>query len=569
MQLNEQQKKSYNTYRAEGMSPEKALTLATKNTDNQYNPALEAGVDNILFGKKSLTSAVGRGLKEAAFSGFETVYKDTQKYGAGFALAKSPLSLAAGLGRGVGEVAGGILETADDLTGEVVSGALQPVVEDAVNSDIGQDILASLNELDEKGRGIPGDIFDSLDLLGVTALAKSGAANSIKSSIKSSIRSNVDNLAKTSIRSTARNATSKLSDFLPKANTLQELGDSAVETGLKGINKFREIPAKLSESAKRSIDRRIVRTSTANPELAKKSIVDLYKKGIVPGVKKKNKTIKNIDKIDEAIKRTVPALAKKYDDALSTTDDHIRTFAEIIDTEKKDVFSKLQEGLEQAGKDQKVIDTQPILDELDILLDTERANFSPELRQAIQKARNNLADELPDGTFKSKTISPSGAQDLIADLNAELQAFYRGSTSGTNGDVVIRNLIANNLRKMTDDVFEDIGEGSFKDLKGRYADLKKLEDDVVHRAVFEAQKGGGLADLTDILSAGDIVSGAISPVFLAKGTAQFFTKEIIKSLSDKSELIRQMFLYGKNLPEEAAEAAVKATPAATVTPNTN
>jgi hypothetical protein len=74
-----------------------------------------------------------------------------------------------------------------------------------------------------------------------------------------------------------------------------------------------------------------------------------------------------------------------------------------------------------------------------------------------------------------------------------------------------------------------------------------MEDDVVHRAVYEAQKGGGLADLTDVLSAGDVVAGAFSPAFLARGVSQFFTKEVLKELNSKDELVRQMFLYGKNL----------------------
>lgn len=652
-ELNEQQIKQYNSYRAEGMTPERALSLATKDSDNQYNPAIEKGVDNILFGKKSLTSAIGSGIKNAAYSGFKTVYDDTKQYGAGFALAKAPLSIAAGLGRGVGDVVGGVLETADDLTGEVASDFLMPVVESAVNSDVGQYLLQKGVELDQKGRGIPSDIFDALNLLGITAVAKSGAATSIKQSVLSA----TDDIVKTGVKGTVQNtfkAGGSLFDMFkrPKVtspsvtkievnlgniekiladkldNTLvakslddirdalktqnpsgfsddllnkidellkdksitpeekatlktylddienvlksedgpsavegvinnilgttdriadgsvgiiTRLSDEVVDRGLKTVDKIKSVPNAISERAKGAIDRRIVRVATNNPEQAAENILDLYKRSVVPGVKKKNKTIANIKQIDEAVKRSVPQLSKKYDVQ------DLEDFANAISSEKKAIFAEIEKGLIDAGDKGRAINMQPIVDELDALLKTERAEFSTPLRRAIERAKSEIVEELPDGTIQAKFISPTGAQDLIADLNAQLQAYYRGSTSGTNADVIVDNLVVNNLRKTVDDIVDDLGEGSFKELKSRYGDLKKMEDDVVHRAVFEAQKGGGLSDLTDILSAGDVAAGALDPAFFAKGVTQFLTKEVIKSLSDKDELVRQMFLYGKNL----------------------
>ncbi len=184
-QLNEAQKKQYNSYRAAGMSPERALSLTTKDADNKFNPALDAGVDNIIFGKKSLTSGIAGAIGEAAFGGFKEVYNDTKEYGAGFALAKAPLSLVAGAGRGVEKAVGTVLETADDLTNESVSDFLTPYAEKVANSDVTQYLVQKGVELDQKGRGVPSDILDALNILGVTAVAKSGAAKTIKSSILS------------------------------------------------------------------------------------------------------------------------------------------------------------------------------------------------------------------------------------------------------------------------------------------------------------------------------------------------------------------------------------------------
>jgi len=229
-ELNEAQVKQYNTFRAAGISAERALAMATEDADNKYNPVLEAGVDNVLFGKGSLTEAVGRGLKNAAFSGFKTVYDDTQQHGAGFALLKSPLSIAAGLGRGVGDVVGGALETADDLTGEITSDFLQPYVESAVNSDVGQYLMQKAVELDANGRGIPSDILDTLNLVGLGALVKSGAASTIKNRIVNVTKEAFEGSA--GIGDDVRRAGDSLSDFLsrgrndaPAAGTLDELID--------------------------------------------------------------------------------------------------------------------------------------------------------------------------------------------------------------------------------------------------------------------------------------------------------------------------------------------------------
>lgn len=650
-ELNEKQIKQYNAFRAEGMTPEKALALATQGDDNQYNPAIEAGVDGILFGKKSLTSAIGNGLKNAAYSGFKTVYDDTQKYGAGFALLKSPLSLVAGVGRGVGDIVGGALETADDLTGEAVSGFTMPLVEGAVNSDVGQYLMNKATEWDQKGRGVPGDILDSLNLLGWGALAKGGTASALRNTIINATKEGVgitagtagkvrtglsgflnarkvvspgvttiedslsgitkilsENLDNPSLLSSIdeikailkeKNPTAffdtvktKVDDLLKDADVIPEqktalenyirqiegvlkddnaggivesflsgasskvdniadrsvsviegLSDDLIDKGLKTIDKVRSIPAAISGRAKQAIDRRIVRIAESDPVVASDNILSLYKRGIVPGVKKKNKTIANIKSIDEAVKETVPQLAKKYDVQ------DIEDFANVINLEKKSIFAEIEKGLVDAGNKGRAIDTKPIIDELDKLLASERAEFSTPLKNAIARARKELVDTNADGSIEiPKKMSPTGAQDIIADLNAQLQSYYRGSTAGTNADVIVDNLVVNNLRKSVDDIVDDLGEGSFKELKRKYGNLKKMEDDVVHRAVFEAQKGNGItSDMTDILSAGDIMAGAINPVFFAKGAAQFLTKEVIKSLSDKDELIRQMFLYGKSI----------------------
>ena len=323
-------------------------------------------------------------------------------------------------------------------------------------------------------------------------------------------------------------------------NIVERLSDGAIEGVMKTAENVRNVPAAIANRVQGANDRRIVRIATSDQKTALENILELYKTGIVPGVKKKNKTIANINQIDEAVKRLVPELAKKYDV------EDIADFAGVISIEKKAIFSQIEEGLEAAGKAKREIDLQSIVDELDKLATTERASFSSPLRKAIERAKSELIVETPDGNIIVKKVSANGAQDLIADLNAALQPQFRGAR--TNADDVIDFLLVNNLRKLTDDVVDDLGSGSFKDLKAQYADLKKIEDDVVHRAVFEAQKGNGLASsISDVTSAADLAAGAFSPAFLARSAGGFITKEVTKAMNDKDELIRQMFLYGKNV----------------------
>jgi len=544
-QLTDEQKKQYNSYRAAGMPPERALAIATQNEDNAYNPAVTEGVDNILFGNRSLTAGIIGGVKEAAFGGIREISNDMQKYGVGTALAKSPLSLIAGAGRGVGTAVGSVFETADDLTGETISQAINPAIESALQSDFAKRTADGFGKIDEAAYGIPSDILDSLNLVGWGAVVKGGTASSIRNQILNRSKSMLETGAKAG--DALAPVKSSLSDFIksPVQNTV----DAGIEAAGKIVDGVKAIPEGAANVMSNAIDRKIVRTATTDTAKAEANMLDLYKKGIVPGVKKKNKTITNIENIDEAIVRSVPKLSKKYEV------ENIQDFAVAIGNEKKDIFAKIEEGLNTAGESGKIIDTTNIVAQLDELSLSERAKFSSPLRSAIEKAKRELTEEI-DGEMKPKTISPRGAQDVIADLNSQLQSYYRGSTPGTNADVIVDTLVVNNFKKQVDDVVENLGDGTFRELKSQYADLKKMEDDVVHRAVYEAQKGSGLSDLTDIMSAGDVIAGALDPAFFARGVGQYLTKEVIKSLTSKDEMIRQMFLYGKNLPDKPVSVPV-------------
>lgn len=163
---------SYNRFRATGFSPEKSLSLVLSPTPTRRTEEeKKKEEDGILFGKKSLLSSITDGAIDLG-EGFQNVANDAERFGNTQALIQSPIRVLAGLSRGVGTVIGGVLETADDLTGEVVSGALMPPLTSVLQTETAQDVIGYLDRVNQKGRGLPGDILEILTAVAGTQLLK-------------------------------------------------------------------------------------------------------------------------------------------------------------------------------------------------------------------------------------------------------------------------------------------------------------------------------------------------------------------------------------------------------------
>lgn len=129
--------------------------------------------DGIIFGDKSLTSSIGKGLTSAG-SGIVDTFKDIGKgyeekglAGGVLKTLQAPLGVAGALGGGVGEVAGGVLETLDDLTGEAVSGVIKEPLQELMSSDVAQEIGKGFKMADDFTGGALGQTLKSTELLGV------------------------------------------------------------------------------------------------------------------------------------------------------------------------------------------------------------------------------------------------------------------------------------------------------------------------------------------------------------------------------------------------------------------
>ena len=187
MELSKQQKIDYSGLRAAGFTQDEALASVTGTKKESTE-----GRDGILFGEKSLTSAIGGGIREATLGTFEEIQSDIETYGALPTIAKSPLAFFAGAGRGVGEVAGGVFETIDDITGERISRAIQPSVQRFAESEGVQTAFQKAQALDKATYGVAGDLFDILDLVGATAAVKAAPVKQIKSSILTAAKKTKD-----------------------------------------------------------------------------------------------------------------------------------------------------------------------------------------------------------------------------------------------------------------------------------------------------------------------------------------------------------------------------------------
>lgn len=177
-----EQKSIYNQNRSAGIPPQDALDIVLTTGKIQSGEIKGHTSDGILTGEKSLISGIGGGIKEIITGGIRQTGEIAQQYGVGEAIQRLPLSLVAGAGRGVGEMFGAVFETVDDLTGETVSGAVQPLIEQAVSSPTGQKVIQGIQRFDESTQGVAGDLLDASNLLGIGAL-KSAPAKALRESI--------------------------------------------------------------------------------------------------------------------------------------------------------------------------------------------------------------------------------------------------------------------------------------------------------------------------------------------------------------------------------------------------
>lgn len=314
--------------------------------------------------------------------------------------------------------------------------------------------------------------------------------------------------------------------------------------GNKLVNNAKNLPKNVAKGMDDILRKNI--DATIKQKAAK--IDDIIEKGMAKGVRptvKGKKGVGELKQYNEKAKSAVKSIVKRKD-GLTLTDDvgevvteavpqNLRQFAEAIEDTKKRIYTEYK-SLAKAASDADVqIDLSDITAKLDDIANSKIYQTTrPDVAGYAQKASER---------WKAlQTVTPDEADDLIKELNNSLQSFYANGTD--KGVAQVDASIAALLRERTDDAIESATKGGYDALKKEYGALRSIEKDVVHRAVIDARKNAkGLADMTDIFTGGELVTGAITmnPAMMTKGAAGMGIKQYIKRLNDPNTWVKKMF----------------------------
>lgn len=277
-----------------------------------------------------------------------------------------------------------------------------------------------------------------------------------------------------------------------------------------------------------------------------KAIEDGVNRAIRPSVVGKSTAPQNALYMDKA-KNAVKAIVENKDNLAltnasgetvkSTLPKSLSQFSEAIDQTKKKIFTDYDAMAREAGEQGAKVDLNPLVSELRSIGNQTIINdFSPQ----ISKYAADLADTLEKRGF----YTASEAQDAITHLNKQLEAFYKNPSYENARQAGIDAIVANNIRKSLDTAIEGtIGE-AYQPLKNAWGSLRTTEKDVVHRQIVDARKNlKGLADFTDIMTAGELAAGIASMNLgmMVKGAIGKGVKEYIKAVNNPNRIVRNMF----------------------------
>lgn len=302
-------------------------------------------------------------------------------------------------------------------------------------------------------------------------------------------------------------------------------------------------------------------------KVSQKAVDDAIEEGVMKGIKPafagSKRSIAGMNQYKKDANQAVKAIVNNKQN-LKITDEFgeelvdkvpstLAQFEQSIDQTKKNIFDKYNTLAKEASKEGAEVPLEKIAKELDSI-----ANNKVILTQDPKAAK--YASDLAERYRQAASYSAEESQEAIKSLNNKLSAFYRNPDAGNTIQNGIDAMIANNLRKDTDDIIENtLGKAGYQDLKSQYGSLKSIEKDVARRALIEARKANkGLVDFSDIFSAGDVVMGLMSgqPGQVAKGAVQKGIALYYKHLNSPNRAIKNMF----NKIEEAVTKGVKKPP---------
>lgn len=294
---------------------------------------------------------------------------------------------------------------------------------------------------------------------------------------------------------------------------------------------------------------------------AESSIKEGVDKGIKPTVIGK-KTLAGKEQFYASAGEAVKTISENRN-KLTLTDENgevvaqpktVGQFAQAIDQTKKQIYKQYNDlAKSSTGKDAQV-DVGSTIDKLKAF--GQDIKYTPEVRDyAISK--------IPE-IEEIQNQAPDVIEARIAEYNKSLQNFYRNPTKASQIYAQVDASMAAELRRVLDEKITSTEGPGYAELKKKYGALKTIEGEVNKRAIVEARKNTkGLADLTDIFTGGEVLSGVLTgnPAAIAKGALGLGIKEVYKRLNSPDRYINNMFT-----DSYAAYPFPEARPAAPTTP---
>jgi len=156
-------------------------------------------------------------------------------------------------------------------------------------------------------------------------------------------------------------------------------------------------------------------------------------------------------------------------------------------------------------------------------------------------------------------FTPSGAQDIISDMNNSLKMYYSSPSKQTQGQAAADILIAGALREELNNTMEAAGRNGYQQLKNRYGALATIEKDVNRQtAVNNRRVPAGLFDITDTYSAQHAAMALMKgdPAGLVAAGAAKGVKDYLKWLNNPNRIVKNMFeKYERRMPGKTTQPA--------------
>ncbi len=224
----------------------------------------------------------------------------------------------------------------------------------------------------------------------------------------------------------------------------------------------------------------------------------------------------------------------------------VEEFRQAVSQTKQFIYSKYHELTTKTGETGVTVQPKKLVSELmEIANAPELRDVRPGIAKYAENMANRISNRIKDGGY-----TPEQTENMIAQLNRDLKAYYASPDYKNATRAHIDAVIKNNMSKELDNTISSITGKEYQELKNQYGGLRAIEEDVGRKAIVEGRKHvKGLIDFSDLYSGAEAVRGilrldpsAIAASAATKGLARYY-----KYLNSPNTAVRNMFSKGEKL----------------------